>query len=120
MSIEYYGSPWAIFMRECLWMVVGAIAFCGRRHAHRPRRSHAPAVLATLARSDVILLPACSRRRSVRAPVGASRWLGVGWLLRIQPSEFAKFAMCLYAAHVIAKKERRETEWGRVLAPSRS
>jgi cell division protein FtsW len=47
---------------------------------------------------------------------GASRWLGAGWF-RIQPSELAKLALCLYAASLIERKERREHEWGRVLWP---
>ena len=68
-------------------------------------------ILASVALLALVLAPGFGT-----SSFGASRWLGFGWL-RIQPSEFAKFALCLYAAHVIAKKERTETEWGRVLRP---
>jgi cell division protein FtsW len=39
---------------------------------------------------------------------GASRWMGAG-LLQFQPSEFAKLALVLYGAHLLAAKPRRAT-----------
>jgi cell division protein FtsW len=113
VSISYYGSPWAILLRECLWMVVGvaAFAFASSRSTPALRTLAALGLLASVALLALVLAPGFGT-----SSFGASRWLGFGWL-RIQPSEFAKFALCLYAAHVIAKKERVETEWGRVLRP---
>jgi cell division protein FtsW len=113
VSISYYGSPWAILLRECLWMVVGIAAFwvAANRSTAALRTLATVGILASVALLALVLVPGFGT-----SSFGASRWLGFGWL-RIQPSEFAKFALCLYAAHVIAKKERTETEWGRVLRP---
>jgi cell division protein FtsW len=113
VSISYYGSPWAILLRECLWMVVGIAAFwvAANRSPAALRTLATVGILASVALLALVLAPGFGT-----SSFGASRWLGFGWL-RIQPSEFAKFALCLYAAHVIAKKERTETEWGRVLRP---
>jgi cell division protein FtsW len=113
VSISYYGSPWAILLRECLWMVVGVAAFwfASSRSTPALRTLATLGILASVALLALVLAPGFGT-----SSFGASRWLGFGWL-RIQPSEFAKFALCLYAAHVIAKKERTETEWGRVLRP---
>ena len=113
VSISYYGSPWAILLRECLWMVVGvgAFWFASSRSVPALRTLATLGILVSVALLALVLAPGFGT-----SSFGASRWLGFGWL-RIQPSEFAKFALCLYAAHVIAKKERTETEWGRVLRP---
>ena len=113
VSIEYYGSTWSIFIRECLWMVVGAIAFAAatRIPARTLQRFATLSAIATVILLLAVLVPGVGSSSG-----GASRWLGVG-LLRIQPSELAKLAICLYVAHVIATRERRETEWGRVLFP---
>jgi cell division protein FtsW len=113
VSIAYYGSTWAILLRECLWMVVGvgAFLFAAGRSTKSLGSLAAVGTIGTVALLALVLAPGFGT-----SSFGASRWLGFGWL-RIQPSELAKLSLCLYAAHVIAKKERVETEWGRVLRP---
>ena len=113
VSISYYGSPWAILLRECLWMLVGvgAFWFAAGRPTKSLRSLAAIGTVGTLVLLALVLAPGLGV-----SSFGASRWLGFGWI-RIQPSELAKLALCLYAAHVIAKKERVEREWGRVLRP---
>ena len=113
VSIVYYGSTWAIVFRECLWLVVGMGAFlvASGLSTKRLRKIATLGVIAS-AVLLVVLVPGSST-----SSFGASRWIGFG-LLRIQPSELAKLALCLYLAHVITKKERVETQWGRVLRPA--
>ena len=113
VSISYYGSTWAILLRECLWMVVGvgAFWFAAGRSTKSLGALAVVGIVGTIALLALVLAPGFGT-----SSFGASRWLGFGWL-RIQPSELAKLALCLYAAHVIAKKERVEREWGRVLRP---
>ncbi len=46
VSISLYGSPWAIFIREAMWMAVGLIAFgVAVRFDHRKLRRLAPLLL---------------------------------------------------------------------------
>ncbi|HLK45833.1 MAG TPA: putative peptidoglycan glycosyltransferase FtsW, partial [Acidimicrobiales bacterium] len=113
VSVVYYGSTWAIVFRECLWLVVGVIAFlfASGRGYDWLRKLAAIGALASIGLLVVVLVPGVGT-----SSFGASRWLGEGWL-RIQPSELVKLALCLYAAHVISRKERTESEWGRVLRP---
>jgi cell division protein FtsW len=113
VSISYYGSTWAILLRECLWMVVGvgAFWFAAGRTTRQLGVLAAVGTVGTMALLALVLAPGFGT-----SSFGASRWLGFGWI-RIQPSELAKLALCLYAAHVISKKERVEREWGRVLRP---
>ena len=113
VSISYYGSTWAILLRECLWMVVGVVVFwfAAGRSTRSLRALATIGTMGTIALLVLVLAPGFGT-----SSFGASRWLGFGWL-RIQPSELAKLALCLYAAHVISKKERTESEWGRVLKP---
>jgi cell division protein FtsW len=113
VSIVYYGSTWAIVFRECLWLVVGIAVFlvASGLSTTRLRKVAVLGIIASSALLAVVLVPGIAT-----SSFGASRWIGFG-LLRIQPSEVAKLALCLYVAHVITKKERVETEWGRVLRP---
>lgn len=113
ISIVYYGSTWAIAFRECLWLVVGIAAFliASGLSTKRLRKFATLGIIATGGLLVLVLIPGLAT-----SSFGASRWIGFG-LFRIQPSEFAKLALCLYIAHVITKKERVEHEWGRVLRP---
>jgi len=113
ISIVYYGSTWAISIRECLWMVVGTAAFlaAARVSPTALRRGAVPAALVAVGLLVVVLVPGFGT-----SAFGASRWIGFG-LLRVQPSEIAKLALCLYAAHVVTTRELVETEWARVLRP---
>jgi len=113
ISIVYYGSTWAIALREGLWMVVGIIVFltCARMSQKNLRRLATPFMLVAFALLIVVLVPGFGT-----SAFGASRWVGVG-LLRVQPSEIAKLALCLYAAHVVTTRERVEYEWAKVLRP---
>lgn len=113
ISIAYYGSPWAIFLRECLWMIVGAAAFflAARVDTRTVERMASLAMLATGVLLVAVLVPGLGTSSG-----GASRWIGIG-PLDVQPSELSKLALCLFAAQVIARRERTEREWGKVLAP---
>ena len=47
VSIATYGSPWAIFLREVMWMAIGGAAFyCSVRLDYRRLRRFAPLLLA--------------------------------------------------------------------------
>jgi len=58
-------------------------------------------VLASLFLLFAVVLPGVGQQVN-----GAQRWLGAG-LLQFQPSEFAKVAVVLYGAHLLAKEPKR-------------
>jgi cell division protein FtsW len=113
VSIVYYDTPWAIELRECLYMALGLVAFyfATKLTVGALLRIARFGVVASLATLVLVMIPGFGASSN-----GAARWLGFG-PFELQPSELAKFALCLYAAYVISRKERTERAWGRVLRP---
>lgn len=113
VSIVDYGTPWAIELREGLFMVLGVAAFFGasRLSVDALRRIARLGALGSLALLTLVLVPGFGTSSG-----GAARWLGIG-PLQLQPSELAKFGLCLFAAHVISQRERVLRDWNRVLLP---
>jgi len=98
-SLQYYGSVWTIFVRQVLWMAVGAIAFgfTARMRYDRWRRLRIVLPLGTILLLVAVLVPGIGVVAG-----GSSRWVGVG-LLRIQPSELMKLALAVFAADILTR-----------------
>jgi cell division protein FtsW len=99
-SIANYGSPWSIFEHQGAWMAVGAVAFvlAARLPLQFWRRLAVPFFLGTF-----VLLIGVLVRGIGTVAAGSSRWIGLG-PLRVQPSEFAKFAAVLFVADLLARR----------------
>ncbi|ANH39148.1 Lipid II flippase FtsW [Nocardioides dokdonensis FR1436] len=95
------GDSYSVVRRQMLWLAIGLpAAFVASRLPMRWIRALAyPAYLFSL----VLLLLTAFLGTEVN---GNQNWLGVG-SLAIQPSEVAKLALVLWAAHIYANKERR-------------
>jgi cell division protein FtsW len=102
-SLRTYGSPWYFFERQLLWVLLGSVALlvAARIDYRRWRRW---AVLGMIGVGGLLL--------AVLAPgvgiavAGSRRWLGLGsW--RVQPSEFAKLALIIYLADLLARRAAR-------------
>ncbi|HXW31992.1 MAG TPA: putative lipid II flippase FtsW [Acidimicrobiales bacterium] len=112
-SLVEYGSVWTVFERQLLWMTVGAVAFYGASRVpyDRWRRIRVPLLVGTFVLLLAVLVP------SVGVNVGgSSRWIGVG-LLRIQPSELMKLALCIFAADLLTRRADRMDQARRVVGP---
>src|SRR5271154_2970325 len=98
VSIATYGSPWAILIREAMWMAIGAVVlWLAIRFDYRKLRRFSPLImLVTVGLLFVVLVPGLG----VHA-MGSSRWVGFGQF-RLQPSELMKLALTLFAADFIA------------------
>jgi cell division protein FtsW len=114
-SVEAYdqtGDSYSVVKRQLVWVVLGIpMAWVATRLPQATLRA-----LATwgLVGSAVLLALTLT-------PLGVTRnhqtnWLGVGPFV-IQPSEFAKLAVILWAAHVYANKQRRLGELHHVIMP---
>jgi cell division protein FtsW len=113
VSLSSYGSPWHVFQRQLMWTAFGVIAFfvAYRLDYRRWQQWSMPLVLAAVALCAVVLLP------NVGIMVGGSRrWLGLGWM-RFQPSELAKFALLVFAADLLTRREHELGDWRAVLRP---
>ena len=99
-ALRDFGSSWVVFQRQAMWVLIGAVALllAVRVDYRYWRRPAVPFVLVALGLLVVVLVPGLGV--SVR---GSSRWIGTGQF-RIQPSEFAKLAILLFTADVLARR----------------
>jgi cell division protein FtsW len=113
VSISLYGSPWAILIRECMWMAVGVIAFgVAMRFDHRKLRRLAPLLLViTFGLLLIVLVPGLGVHVQ-----GSSRWVGFGQF-RLQPSELMKLALTVFAADLVTRRLDEGAADRRIIGP---
>jgi cell division protein FtsW len=99
-ALQYEGSSYYYFERQLLWVFVGSIVFIVtlRFDYRRWRKLAVPLVACSVLLLVVVLLPGIGQNVN-----GSSRWIGVG-TFGIQPSEFAKLAMLVFAADLLARR----------------
>ncbi|MBV8159848.1 MAG: putative lipid II flippase FtsW [Acidimicrobiia bacterium] len=104
-ALRDFGSSWVVFQRQAMWVVIGAVALflAVRADYRRWRRPAVPLVLIALGLLVVVLVPGLGV--SVR---GSSRWVGAGQF-RVQPSEFAKLAILVFTADILARRGAKAT-----------
>ncbi len=81
---------------------------------HRWRRFSLPIMLLCLLLLVAVLVPGIGTRS-----YGAVRWIRLGPLLQVQPSELAKIAIVLYLADWLARREQLVGNLGKGLDPVR-
>jgi cell division protein FtsW len=113
ISIDTYGTPWAIFTREVMWMAIGAIVLwlAVRFDYHKLRRIGPLLLLVTFALLLVVLVPGLGVHVQ-----GSSRWVGFGQL-RLQPSELMKLALTIFAADFITRRLDQDSSDRRIIGP---
>ncbi len=96
-------SPFFQFKSQAQWAAIGLIAFvvAAKIDYRQLRRFAAPGMIVTFALLVVVLIPGVGREVN-----GAQRWIGVGSFV-IQPGELAKLALVIFAADLLARRERR-------------
>ena len=113
ISISTYGTPWAILIREVMWMAIGAVALWSAvRLDYRKLRRFSPLLLlVTFGLLFVVLVPGLG----VHA-MGSSRWVGFGQF-RLQPSELMKLALTVFAADFITRRLDEDAADRRIIGP---
>jgi cell division protein FtsW len=105
-SFANYGSSFTFFKRQLVWAAAGLLGFgiFAALDYHRLKGLGYAAFVAAVGALAATLIP------GVGVTVGGgTRWIGLG-PLSFQPSEFAKLAMVLLAAEVLARKPERMLE----------
>ena len=107
--------PYSDFKKQLLGALIGLpIMFFAARSSPRLFRAAAyPLLGVSILGLGLTLIPAVGR-----SAYGASRWIAVG-PLQLQPSEFAKLALVLWGADLLARKERlrQREDWRHLLSP---
>ncbi|MGA2838412.1 MAG: putative lipid II flippase FtsW [Acidimicrobiales bacterium] len=113
ISLITYDSPWTIFFRQALWMVVGvgAMLILARIDYRAWRRWSVPLVVVTVVLLVAVLVPGVGVSAG-----GSARWIGYG-LFRLQPSELMKLAMVIFAADIVVKRSDRSAPAKQLIAP---
>lgn len=107
-----YGDSYAVVKRQLMWVAIGLpLAFIASRMPQRVLRA-----LTWPALGGALLLLALTKTPLGVSVNGNTNWLALG-PIQIQPSEVAKLAVVLWAAHVFALKERRLNDWREVAIP---
>jgi cell division protein FtsW len=113
ISISLYGSPWAILIREGMWMAIGVVAFglAIRFDYHKLRRWSPILLLVTFGLLLAVLVPGLGLHAE-----GSSRWIGSGQF-RIQPSELMKLALTIFSADFITRRLDEDATDRRIMGP---
>ncbi len=110
-SYEMTGDSFTIVRRQLMWVVLGLpAAFVVSRMPNRWIRR-----LAYVGFSVSLVLLLLTARFGVKIN-GNTNWLAIGPLM-IQPSEIAKLALVIWAAHIYANKERRLDSFHQIVVP---
>ncbi len=98
-----YGNPYYFATRQALWAVIGAgLLVVFMRMDYRLLRPLSPLIMmAALLGLAAVLVPGIGVDR-----YGASRWIALGPLPPMQPSEFAKLALIIYVSAWLSSRER--------------
>ncbi|NYG56231.1 putative lipid II flippase FtsW [Nocardioides perillae] len=111
-SFDRTGSSYTVVSRQLTWVVIGVPCawVASRLPLSAVRRLAWPGLLVS------VVLLALTMTPLGRTVNGNTNWLGVG-PFQVQPSEVAKLAVVLWAAHVYARKERLLGRLGHVFVP---
>lgn len=101
VSIETYGSPWSILVRQCMWLGIGtaALVVSSRMDYRRLRRLSRLLLVVAFGGLVLVLVPHLGVRVT-----GSSRWIGFG-SFNVQPSEIAKLALAVFGADLVVRRE---------------
>ena len=101
------------FKRQLMWLGIGSLAAWGAfRIDYTKLRTYAPALfIATTLALVAVLVPHLGKGAG-----GSSRWLGAG-PITLQPSEIAKLAFALFAADLVARRERCRDQLHELVLP---
>ena len=108
------GSSFTIGARQAMWVALGipAMWLASRMPIVFYRRVTYPLLLLSFVLLIAVLIP------GVGFEVNGNRnWIEFGGPFRLQPSEFAKFALVLWGADLLARKERTLGQWRHVVIP---
>ncbi|MGH9186725.1 MAG: FtsW/RodA/SpoVE family cell cycle protein, partial [Acidimicrobiales bacterium] len=112
-ALHEHGSSWYYFKRELLYMGAGSLALVAtmRFDYHRWSRLAVPVLALSIGLMVLVLVPGMGVTVN-----GSSRWLGFG-VLQIQPSEFAKLGVLLFAADLLSRRAARLDDTRLTLRP---
>jgi cell division protein FtsW len=98
------GDPLDLVTRQVAFALIGLVAYilCVRARPLALRRLGGPALVVAAFLLLIVLIPGVGIEVN-----GSRRWLGLGSVAQVQPSEIAKVALALWLAQAVARDPRR-------------
>ncbi|HAM23010.1 MAG TPA: hypothetical protein DCQ04_12215, partial [Actinobacteria bacterium] len=114
VSYRTTGSSYTLFLRQLLFAVLGLAAMLtlSRMPVSFFRRMAYPAIVVAFVALVLVLVPGIGVEVN-----GQRNWISLGGPFRLQPSEFAKLALIIWVANLLAKRRDRVTGWKSLLIP---
>ncbi|MGI8810646.1 MAG: putative lipid II flippase FtsW [Acidimicrobiales bacterium] len=112
-GLRSYGGAWVFFTRQIMWVAIGSAVLTGATLAdyHHWRRAVPFLLGASFVMLVLVLVPGVGITAG-----GSSRWLGTD-SFRVQPSEFAKLAVLVFGAALLARRVELVGDWRSVMRP---
>ncbi|MGH3390796.1 MAG: putative lipid II flippase FtsW, partial [Actinomadura sp.] len=115
-QLQETGSAFTLLQKQAMWVAMGLpLMWVAARLAPGVFRALAyPLLLLSVLALVLVLVPGLGQSTN-----GATRWLALGGSFQLQPSEPAKLGLVLWAADLLARKEklRQLDEWRQLLIP---
>ncbi len=113
LDLQSGTSVWSLFAKQAAFLLLGlVVAFVGARiPLELLRRFHAILPIAALGLLLAVFMPGIGHNAG-----GSSRWIGAG-PIQIQPSEFMKLAIVVFAADLLARRAKRKDQVKAVVVP---
>nr|MBC8388446.1 FtsW/RodA/SpoVE family cell cycle protein [Actinomycetota bacterium] len=106
MAYKWYGDSYYFLKRQLIYAIIALAAFFFATYTdyHNYKKFTLPVLIFSIAFLSMVYVPGIGR-----AAGGASRWIKIGFF-SFQPSEIAKFALILYMAESLTRKQAKDIE----------
>jgi cell division protein FtsW len=111
-SYRVFGSAYTLWSRQVMFAAVGLLCMvlASRMPVSFFRRLAYPSLVVALVLLVAVLIVG-------REVAGQRNWIELGGPFRLQPSEFAKLALVLWASDLLARKQPLLDQWKHLLMP---
>ena len=112
LSIKLHGSAYTLAQRQLLFAAIGVVLMIigTRLSVNVWRRLAWPALIVAFGLLVAVLIVGVEVS-------GQKNWIDIIGPFRLQPSEFAKIALILWSADILARKEPMLDRWSHLLVP---
>ncbi len=111
LALHAHGSSYYFLLRQAIWFGVGAVALLAMAYTDYHRLAACSPLLVGVALLALAAVPILGAE-----VYGSRRSLVLGPIV-VQPSEIAKLALLLFAAHIYSRREGKLGSWRGVIVP---
>lgn len=106
MAYKWYGDSYYFLKRQLIYAIIALVVFFFAIHTdyHYYKKFTLPILILSIALLSMVYIPGIGR-----AAGGARRWIKIGFF-SFQPSEIAKFALILYMAESLTRKQLKDVK----------